>query len=102
MAARGVPLDQGNSQLVNVTLPERLDTSAAFALKSEIEQAIQNAGGEQVALDASGVTYLGGLCLQVLLASRCPLTTPSEPVVEAYALFGVSAYLSEPLAPLKE
>lgn len=95
-------VDQGSSGLANVTLPERLDTSAAFALKSEIEQAIQNAGGGQVALDASGVTYLGGLCLQVLLASRCPLVTPSEPVVEAYALFGVSTYLSEPLAPFKE
>ena len=85
-----------------MTLPERLDTSAAFALKSEIEQAVKNAGGEQVALDASGVTYLGGLCLQVLLASRCPLVAPSVPVVEAYDLFGVSACLAEPLAPSKE
>lgn len=88
--------------MASVTLPERLDTSAAFALKSAIEQAVDSAGGEQVALDASGVTYLGGLCLQVLLASRCPLVAPSEPVVEAYALFGVSACLAEPLAPNKE
>lgn len=88
--------------MASVTLPERLDSSAAFALKSEIEQAVKNAGGGQVALDASGVTYLGGLCLQVLLASRCPLVAPSEPVVEAYGLFGVSAYMTEPLASLKE
>lgn len=88
--------------MASVTLPERLDTSAAFALKTTIEQAIANAGAQQVALDASGVTHLGGLCLQVLLASRCPVMAPSEPVVEAYALFGVSACLTEPLAPFKE
>ncbi|MCE2576840.1 hypothetical protein [Komagataeibacter sp. FNDCR2] len=78
-----------------LTLPERLDTSAAFALKDLIGQA--KAGTDTPSLDASGVTYVGGLCLQLLLASGCTLVAPSEQMKEAYAIFGVSELLSEPL-----
>ncbi|WP_246375281.1 STAS domain-containing protein [Gluconacetobacter takamatsuzukensis] len=75
-----------------VTLPDRLDSAAVDVLKGLIEQAeAQNAD-----LDASEVTYVGGLCLQVLLANGRPLTAPSEKVREAFALFGVSEFLSEP------
>lgn len=75
-----------------LTLPERLDTATVEALKSLVEQA----AATDSALDASGVAYVGGLCLQVLLASGRPLTAPSEKVREAFALFGVSDFLSEP------
>jgi chemotaxis protein CheX len=87
---------------VCVSLPERLDTSAAFALRSLIEQVRGAAGEKGAGLDASGVAYVGGLGLQVLLASGCRLVAASEPVREAYALFGVSAFLSEPLTPARE
>lgn len=54
---------------VTVTLPERLDTAGAAGLKKLIEDALAQAAPEAVSLDASGVTYVGGLCLQLLLAS---------------------------------
>ncbi|GBQ18797.1 hypothetical protein ACLRDC_11655 [Gluconacetobacter sacchari] len=73
-------------------LPERLDSAAAGALKSLVEQA----AATESALDASGVAYVGGLCLQILLASGRPLAAPSEKVREAFALFGVGEFLSEP------
>ncbi|GAA4486145.1 STAS domain-containing protein [Gluconacetobacter asukensis] len=75
-----------------VPLPERLDTAAVEALK----HLVARAEAEGSALDASGVAYIGGLCLQVLLASGRPLVAPSEKVREAFALFGVSEFLSEP------
>lgn len=89
------------SPLACVTLPERLDSAAAEALKALIAQARDQAGTETVALDASGVGYVGGLCLQVLLASGCPVVAPSEKIREAFALFGVSAFLREPLPLLQ-
>ncbi|MFW7269453.1 STAS domain-containing protein [Gluconacetobacter sp. Hr-1-5] len=75
-----------------VPLPERLDTATVEVLKGLVEQA----EAADSALDASGVAYIGGLCLQVLLASGRPLVAPSEKVREAFALFGVSEFLSEP------
>ncbi|GBR01385.1 hypothetical protein GLI01_02380 [Gluconacetobacter liquefaciens] len=75
-----------------VPLPERLDTATVEVLKGLVEQA----EATDCALDASGVAYIGGLCLQVLLASGRPLVAPSEKVREAFALFGVSEFLSEP------
>ncbi|GAB6969080.1 hypothetical protein JCM25156A_31190 [Komagataeibacter kakiaceti JCM 25156] len=85
-----------------LTLPERLDTSAAFALKDLIEQAREKSGTDAPSLDASGVSYVGGLCLQLLLASGCTLVAPSEQMKEAYAIFGVSELLSEPLTSPEE
>ncbi|RFD21030.1 hypothetical protein DY926_02990 [Komagataeibacter melaceti] len=86
----------------STALPERLDTSAAFALKELIEQARENAGTDTPSLDASGVTYVGGLCLQLLVASGCTLVAPSDQVKEAYAIFGVSKLLSEPVMSPEE
>lgn len=73
-------------------LPERLDTATVEKLKGLVEQA----EATNSTLDASGVAYVGGLCLQVLLASGRPLTAPSQKVREAFALFGVGEFLSEP------
>ena len=84
----------GSVSACDAFLPERLDTSAAPALKELIEQA--KAASATPVLDASGVAYIGGLCLQLLLAGGCTLAKPSEQVREAYALFGVSEYLAEP------
>ncbi|GBQ80039.1 hypothetical protein AA13595_0202 [Gluconacetobacter johannae DSM 13595] len=113
MASGSPPREHGTSSLSQVdappsdpavclTLPERLDTAAASALKETIEEGRKQAGAGEVRLDASGVTYVGGLCLQILIASGCPLVAPSEQVTEAYALFGASAFLSEPPMPPKE
>lgn len=48
----------------SVTLPARLDLTAAKALARDLA----DIKGDMV-LDASGVTHLGGLCLQILLAT---------------------------------
>ncbi|MBO1324771.1 STAS domain-containing protein [Acetobacter sp. TBRC 12305] len=85
-----------------VVLPERLDTAAAPALKHLIEQARAQAGAGRAGLDASAVTYIGGLCLQLLLASGCAVIAPSEKVREAFSLFGVSEVVADLLAPSKE
>lgn len=83
-------------------LPERLDTAAAPALKVLLEHSsVVQRGNEPVQLDATHVTYLGGLCLQLLLASQCSFAGVSEPVQEAYSLFGVAAYLTAPCAVLE-
>lgn len=47
-------------------LPQNLDLGAAAPLLS----AIKEARGQALELDASGVDRLGGLCLQVLLATQ--------------------------------
>ncbi|MFT9014586.1 MAG: hypothetical protein ABF990_02455 [Acetobacter sp.] len=85
-----------------LVLPERLDTSAAPALRHLIEQARAQAGAGRANLDASVVTYVGGLCLQLLLASGCAIVAPSEKAREAFALFGVSEVVADLLAPSKE
>ena len=70
-------------------LPERLDLISARPLAQDIA-----AIGGDVRLDASGVRFLGGLCLQILLATRqhCrsfAITRPSEEFAEAIRTFGV-------------
>ncbi|ACI53190.1 conserved hypothetical protein [Gluconacetobacter diazotrophicus PA1 5] len=96
-ASLSTSIESGAGPAVCVTLPERLDTAAAFALKGMIEQAKEQGGANGVSLDSSGVAYVGGLCLQILVASGCPLVSPSEQVKEAYSLFGTGEFLSEPL-----
>ena len=49
-----------------IVLEERLDSSAAEALLSDIN----NAQGADLTLDAAGVVVLGGLCLEVLLCAK--------------------------------
>ncbi|KXV79927.1 hypothetical protein AD953_00610 [Acetobacter malorum] len=83
-------------------LPERLDTAAAPQLKALLAQHMAEAEGGSVALDVTHVTYVGGLCLQLLLASQCVFVGLSEAVREAYRLFGVEAYLTAPCAVLEK
>lgn len=83
-------------------LPERLDTAAAPALKALLEQSKAQGDGGVLQLDATQVTYVGGLCLQILLASQCSFVGVSEAVREAYGLFGVNAYLTAPCAVLEK
>ncbi|MBR2124182.1 MAG: STAS domain-containing protein [Acetobacter sp.] len=80
---------QGSS----LALTGRLDSAAATGLKETLEKAL--ADHTAVSLDVSGVTYIGGLCLQLLLASGCSLFAPSEQVKEAYTLFGLAELLPE-------
>lgn len=82
-------------------LPERLDTAAAPQLKALLEQSVTEAGGSAVGLDATHVTYVGGLCLQLLLASQCAFVGFSEAVRDAYHLFGVDACLTAPCVVLE-
>lgn len=48
-----------------LTLQERLDFGAVDSLKTEIEGQI----GNDLEIDASAVTHMGTLCLQILLAA---------------------------------
>jgi chemotaxis protein CheX len=79
----------------SLELPVRLDTAAAPALAAEL---LSRAGGA-LRLDASGVSQLGGLCLQVLLAAAaewraCGATLSVEPrsqgFDDALATFGIT------------
>lgn len=73
----------------SIMLPSRLDTGSAPALKEMI------ALSPGSALDGSEVSYLGGLCLQVILASARPILNPSEKLSEALVLFGATSALQE-------
>ena len=76
-----------------LTLPARLDLTAAKPLAQDIAALTGD-----LELDASQVTHLGGLCLQVLLAAAqsCQasgrgfqVTAPSEDFDAALSMFGV-------------
>ncbi|PHQ95091.1 MAG: chemotaxis protein CheX [Marinosulfonomonas sp.] len=76
-----------------LTLQERLDFGAVTALKAEIlDQA-----GNDLEVDASNVTHMGTLCLQVLIAAssdwgragrRFRLTSPSDTCATQLTLHG--------------
>ncbi|MBA5725849.1 hypothetical protein [Bombella favorum] len=84
---------QGGSPLIS--LPQRLDTSAAAGLKALLLEETGAAAGAVPLLDASAVDYVGGLCLQLLLASGLKVGPCSEKAAEAFALFGVQQQLLE-------
>jgi chemotaxis protein CheX len=48
-----------------VSLPPKLDTAAAAALRTELE----NASGDSIAFDAAQVEQLGAACLEMLLSA---------------------------------
>lgn len=82
---------------VSLCLPERLDLVAARPLARDIA-AIEG----DIALDASAVRFLGGLCLQILLAAHqqakangrgFSVVNPSAEYDEALRLLGVEAQL---------
>ena len=81
----------------NLVLPAILDLNAAAPLAAEF-LALR---GSPVAVDASGVERIGGLCLQVLLSvgvtwavDNVPvrLAKSSPPFTAALALFGTSPF----------
>ncbi|GCD63712.1 hypothetical protein WSS15_31590 [Acetobacter pasteurianus] len=74
------------SMVTNILLPQRLDTAAADKLKADIDEAFKS--GLKINLDACQVEYVGGLCLQVLMASRSPVVSPTGKAVRAFSLFG--------------
>lgn len=71
-----------------IVLPQRLDTGAAASLKTLLLEGTAH-GAQAPVLDASGVDYVGGLCLQLLLASGLKVGPCSEKAEEAFELFGV-------------
>lgn len=78
-----------------ISLPQRLDTGAAAGLKALLLEEIGAAEGTTPLLDASGVDYVGGLCLQLLLASGLKVGPCSDKAEEAFTLFGVQQQLLE-------
>lgn len=78
-----------------LSLAARLDLPAAKPLS----EAIRAEAGKDLELDASAVTHLGGLCLQVLIATATAwraagkaltIAAPSEDFTAALSVFGLS------------
>ena len=85
-----------------IVLAANLDIRAAAPLR----QALLGRDGEGVSLDASRVTRLGGLCLQILLAGsrdwrarglEFSIREPSPAFLETLELFGARPALSAAL-----
>lgn len=81
-------------EMAMTTLPQRLDTSAADSLKTLLLEGTEQ-GTRAPLLDTAGVDYVGGLCLQLLLASGLKVGPCSEKAEEAFGLFGVRQRLLE-------
>ncbi|MCX5614973.1 STAS domain-containing protein [Bombella saccharophila] len=88
-------MQQGSKETMAViTLPSRLDTKAADGLKSLLLDGLAAPHAEaSLMLDASAVEYVGGLCLQLLLASGLQVGPCSEEAEDAFTLFGVREQL---------
>ena len=80
-------------------LPSTLDLAAAAPLWARM----RDAKGQPLALDASDVERLGGVCLQVLLAAKAQCTAggvsfqvdnPSEAFISAAAVMGFDRALN--------
>ncbi len=83
----------GATPAASVRLPARLDLNAAAPLAEQL----RGLRGRAVAVDASKVERLGGLCLQVLLSARAAwaadhtafeVANPSAAFQADLALFG--------------
>lgn len=79
----------------HLILKERLDSAAASELRGDIAAA----EGGDVTLDASGVVFLGGLCLELLMCARqvwdaaghgFAIQSPSDAFVENLSRFGLT------------
>lgn len=79
-----------------ITLQDRLDFGAAPDLKAELLAQT----GNDLQVDASGVTHMGTLCLQILIAAstdwarqgqKFELSSPSEVCVTQLSLHGFSS-----------
>ena len=78
-----------------LTLQERLDFGAVSALKADI----LGQAGNDLEVDASNVTHMGTLCLQVLIAAsndwisaghKFNLTSPSDACATQLNLHGIT------------
>ena len=80
-----------------LTLPDMLDLNAAAPLAAKFRVL----RGRPVAVDASGVQKLGGLCLQVLLSASVTWAVDNVPlrVVDASSAFreGAALFGASPL-----
>ncbi|NVN05681.1 hypothetical protein HW509_08725 [Asaia spathodeae] len=83
-----IPINAG-VDLPAIMMPSRLDSDAAPGLKDMLTLSPESA------LDGSEVTYLGGLCLQVILASERPVINASDKLSEALILFGATSVLQK-------
>lgn len=81
---------------VTITLRERLDFGAAPDLRSDILEQV----GNDLEINASAVTHMGTLCLQVLIAAsnewskgghKFNLISPSDTCQSQLSLHGFSA-----------
>lgn len=80
--------------IATIILPSRLDTKAADGLKLLLLDKMAEPHEENaLMLDASSVEYVGGLCLQLLLASGLKVRSCSDKAEEAFTLFGVREQL---------
>ena len=86
----------GNHMSEHLSLPNRLDTSAAPALM----ESILARRGRPLEMDASGVDVIGALCLEVIVAAGrqweaerldISLARPSDRFVTAAATLGLRA-----------
>lgn len=77
-----------------IILPPRLDSSEADNLKEMILNKKKTYKNVEIILDASQVTYLGGLCLQIILASRYPIKNVSQNLKQTFNRFGFDASLN--------
>lgn len=78
-----------------LNLIERLDSLAATDLRNQIAAA----EGEDIALNAARVAFLGGLCLELLMCARqiwaasgkaFTIESPSDAFVENLSRFGLT------------
>lgn len=75
-------------------LSDRLDSASAERLRADLARS----EGEDLVLDASAVTFLGGMCVELLMCAAgvwakagktLSLDAPSEAFVEDLARFGL-------------
>lgn len=76
-----------------VILPERLDSGAYGGLRTLLLKVLRRKTPQY--FDGSQVMYLGALCLELLLASKIKIKYPSENLLDALKLFGVTNILIE-------
>lgn len=65
-------------------LPERLNTAYAAALMTDLQSAMR----DNEAVDGSDVVYVGGLCFQILIASKVQVINGSDAFKNSMSLFG--------------
>ncbi len=90
------------SLTTTIALAARLDSTAAPKLEADL----RSAAGPNLVLDASEVAFLGGRCLQLLLAARASvaerggalsIVRPSDSFTKMLVRLGAAAHFEEDL-----